>query len=137
MITSCSRHRFDGIYDYTVTAHTWWNRDAEIGFYSNGSWADGLICGTGKDTKEGTYRLRKGQQIWFLFRYIDGRPGDNDPITVDEMKITLKEINGDQPAEYPVTVAGGAADSESSKYCEGELVTVSADKAEEGSSLKG
>ena len=48
------------------------------------------------------------------------------------MKITLKEINGDQPAEYPVTVAGGAADSESSKYCEGELVTVSADKAEEG-----
>ncbi len=122
----------DGIYDYTVTAHTWWNRDAEVGFYSNGSWADGLICGTGKDTKEGTYRLRKGQQIWFLFRYIDGRPGDNDPITIDEMKITLKEINGDQPAEYPVTVAGGAADSESSKYCEGELVTVSADKAEEG-----
>ena len=122
----------DGVYNYTVTAHTWWNRDAEVGFYCNGSWSDGLICGTANQTKEGSYRLRKGEQIFFLFRYINGNPGDNDPITIDEMKITLKEINGDQPAEYPVTVAGGAADSESSKYCEGELVTVSADKAEEG-----
>lgn len=122
----------DGIYDYKVTAHAWWaNGDTEVGFYCNGSWRDpGMILGQGNTTFEGTYRLRKGEQIFFLFRLIYGE--SNDPVTIDEMKITLKEINGDQPAEYPVTVAGGAADSESSKYCEGELVTVSADKAEEG-----
>ena len=120
------------IYDYKVTAHAWWaNGDTEVGFYCNGSWRDpGMILGQGNTTFEGTYRLRKGEQIFFLFRLIYGE--SNDPVTIDEMKITLKEINGDQPAEYPVTVAGGAADSESSKYCEGELVTVSADKAEEG-----
>lgn len=122
----------DGVYNYTVTAHTWWNRDAEVGFYCNGSWSDGLICGTANQTKEGSYRLRKGDQIWFLFRYINGNPGDSDPITIDEMKITLAEVLGAQPEEYPVTVAGGAVDSETGKYCQGELVTASADKPEEG-----
>lgn len=123
----------DGNYSFAVNGHSWWTaRDTEIGFYCKGEWLNGLILGTSAQENDytGSFSLKKGEQIWFLFRLIMGE--NYDPITIDKLVVTLDKITGAQPTEYNVTVSGGKADNESSKYCENEIVTVSADTAAEG-----
>lgn len=123
----------DGNYSFAVNGHAWWSAgDTEIGFYCKGNWLNGLICGTAAQENDytGSFSLKKGEQIWFLFRLI---MGDNyDPITIDKFTVKLDKITGAQPTEYNVAVAGGKADNDTSKYCENEIVTVSADPAAEG-----
>lgn len=127
----------DGVYSYKVTAFSWWaSGDAEVGFYCNGIWRDpGMILNPSPRTVEGEYTLKRGEQIWFLFRLIYG--DNRDPVTIEELTVTLNKITGEQPPAYDLTVSGGKTGDDGKQYCENEMVTVTADPPAEGQTFTG